>query len=147
MTRKPFGIRLLALAVAALATVSLASLAGAAEKVLKITAIVEHPALDAVRKGALDVLAENGFKQGDNLKVEFQSAQGDMGTAAQIARKFVGDKPDVILAIATPSAQTVVSAARGGVPVVFSAVTDPMAAKLVTDMNKPGGNVTGVSDM
>jgi len=70
-----------------------------------------------------------------------------MGTAGQIARKFVGDRPDVILAIATPSAQTVVSAARGSIPVVFSAVTDPMGAKLVNNMKKPGGNVTGVSDM
>lgn len=147
ITFKFAGLRLAALVLAGLAAVSFSTPASAADKVLKITAIVEHPALDAVRKGALDVLAENGFKQGGNLKVEFQSAQGDMGTAGQIARKFVGDNPDVILAIATPSAQTVVSAARGGVPIVFSAVTDPLGAKLVTNMAKPGGNVTGVSDM
>lgn len=147
MTVKSTGVRFAALILAALAALSFAPHALAAGKVLKITAIVEHPALDAVRKGTLDVLAENGFKQGDNLEVEFQSAQGDMGTAGQIARKFVGDNPDVILAIATPSAQTVVSAARGSVPVVFSAVTDPLGAKLVSNMAKPGGNVTGVSDM
>jgi len=134
----------LAFAVSALAGVPQAS---AKDKVLKITAIVEHPALDAVRKGTLDVLAENGLKEGAGLSVEFQSAQGDMGTAGQIARKFVGDAPDVILAIATPSAQTVVSAARGNVPIVFSAVTDPVSAKLVDNPMMPGGNVTGVSDM
>jgi len=114
---------------------------------IRITAIVEHPALDAVRKGVWDELAEQGFKDGGNMDWEFQSAQGDMGIAGQIARKFVGDEPDVIVAIATPSAQAVVAAARGSVPVVFSAVTDPVDAKLVKDPGHPGGNVTGVSDM
>ncbi len=119
----------------------------AADKSVKVTAIVEHPALDATRDGIKDELAAQGFKAGDNLDWEYQSAQGDVGTAGQIARKFVGDNPDVIVAIATPSAQAVVSAARGQIPVVFSAVTDPVAAKLVTNAKKPGGNVTGVSDL
>lgn len=121
--------------------------AQAENKSVKITAIVEHPALDAVRKGVRDVLAENGFKVGGNLNWEFQSAQGDIGTAGQIAKKFVGANPDVIVAIATPSAQAAVAAARGHIPVVFSAVTDPVAAKLVKTWKAPGGSVTGVSDM
>ena len=121
--------------------------AAAADKSVKVTAIVEHPALDAARDGIKDELAAQGFKAGDNLDWEYQSAQGDVGTAGQIARKFVGDKPDVIVAIATPSAQAVVSAARGLIPVVFSAVTDPVAAKLVSNAKRPGGNVTGVSDL
>lgn len=116
-------------------------------KKVKVTAIVEHPALDAARKGVRDVLAENGFKQGDTLDLEFQSAQGDVGIAGQIAKKFVGDSPDVIVAVATPSAQAAVAAARGNIPVVFSAVTDPVAAKLVKSWKKPGQNVTGVSDL
>ena len=122
-------------------------IAAAADVSVKVTAIVEHPALDAARDGVKDELAAQGYKVGGNLEWEYQSAQGDVGTAGQIARKFVGDKADVIVAIATPSAQAAVSAARGQIPVVFSAVTDPVAAKLVSNAKKPGGNVTGVSDL
>ncbi len=114
-------------------------------KNVAITAIVEHPALDAVRDGALAELKKSGYEQGKNLKVDFQSAQGNTATATQIARKFVGDKPDVILAIGTPSAQSVVAATRN-IPVVFSAITDPVAAKLVKDWGASGTNVTGASD-
>lgn len=118
----------------------------AADPSVKVTAIVEHPALDAVRKGVQDELAANGYKAGQNMSWEFQSAQGDVGTAGQIAKKFVGDNPTVIVAIATPSAQAAVSAAHGRIPVVFSAITDAVGAKLVTNMEKPGANVTGISD-
>lgn len=110
-----------------------------------ITAIVEHPALDAVRDGIKQTLKENGYS-GDQLKVTYQSAQGKPDIAAQIARKMVGDNPDVIVAIATPSAQAAV-VASDTIPVVFSAVTDPLAAKLVPRLKQPGGNVTGLSDM
>jgi len=132
---------------AVLGALAMAGDAVAADKSLKITAIVEHPALDACRKGVKDELAALGFKAGGNLDWEFQSAQGDVGTAGQIARKFVGEKPDVIVAIATPSAQAAVAAARGGVPVIFTAVTDPVAAKLIKNRERPGGNVTGVTDL
>ena len=130
----------LALAVAAIAPAS------AQEKSVAVTAIVEHPALDSVRDGVQAALKEAGFESGKNLKWQYQSAQGNTGTAAQIARKFVGDKPDAIVAIATPSAQAVVAATKS-VPVVFSAVTDPVAAKLVASWEPSKNNVTGVSDM
>ena len=109
------------------------------------TAIVEHPALDAVRDGIKQTLNDNGYS-GDNLKFTYESAQGKPEIAAQIARKMVGDNPDIIVAIATPSAQATV-ATNSSIPVVFSAVTDPVAAKLVPTLEKPGGNVTGLSDM
>ncbi|WP_432454553.1 ABC transporter substrate-binding protein [Agarivorans sp. QJM3NY_29] len=109
------------------------------------TAIVEHPALDAVRDGVKEYLAENGYS-GDALKFTYESAQGQPAIASQIARKMVGDQPDVIVAIATPSAQTAVSASQN-IPVVFSVVTDPIGAKVVPSLIKPGGNVTGLSDM
>jgi putative ABC transport system substrate-binding protein len=109
------------------------------------TAIVEHPALDAIRDGIKEVLNEQGYK-GDNLKFTYESAQGQPVIAAQIARKMVGDAPDIIVAIATPSAQSAVSATKD-IPIVFSAVTDPLGAKLINDLDKPGGNVTGLSDM
>ncbi|QDD66416.1 ABC transporter substrate-binding protein [Herbaspirillum seropedicae] len=118
----------------------------AADKSVAVTAIVEHPALDAVRDGVKDELKEEGFEAGKNLKWEYQSAQGNTGTAAQIARKFVGDKPDAIVAIATPSAQALVAATKS-IPVVYSGVTDPVAAQLVKDWKASGTNVTGVSDL
>ena len=113
---------------------------------MAVTAIVEHPALDAARKGIKDELAAEGFVEGHNLDFLFESAQGNPATAAQIAQKFVGEKPDVIVPISTPSAQAVVGATKD-IPVVFTAVTDPVGAKLVTSLEHPGGNVTGMSDL
>jgi len=139
----------LKLPLAALAGLSLcaalAAPAFAQQKSVAVTAIVEHPALDAVRDGVKEALAKAGFDEDKNLKWQYQSAQGNTGTAAQIARKFIGDRPDVIVAIATPSAQAVVAATKQ-IPVVFSAVTDPVAAQLVPSMAASGTNVTGVSD-
>ncbi|WP_278651762.1 ABC transporter substrate-binding protein, partial [Pandoraea pnomenusa] len=114
-------------------------------KSVAVLAIVEHPALDAIRDGARDELKAEGYEVGKNLKWEYQSAQGNVGTAAQIARKFVGDKPDAIIGIATPTAQAVAAATKT-VPLVYSGVTDPVAAQLVKSWEPSGTNVTGVSD-
>lgn len=135
--------------VSALAVVlgmSAASLAYAQDKFVAITAIVEHPALDAVRDGVIKQLEKEGFTEGKNLKIKYQSAQGNTSTAAQIARQFIGEKPDAIVAIATPSAQAVVSATKT-IPVVFAAITDPVEAQLVKGKEPSGTNVTGVSDI
>jgi putative ABC transport system substrate-binding protein len=129
----------------ALSTVLLCSGLQAKTVYVATTAIVEHPALDAVRDGVKEVLNENGYTD-ENLKFTYESAQGQPAIAAQIARKMVGDKPDIIVAIATPSAQAAVSASKE-IPVVFSAVTDPVGAKLVPSLTQPGSNVTGLSDM
>jgi len=110
-----------------------------------VTSIVEHPALDAVKDGVHEALATAGYTEAKGLKWQFQTAQGNNAIAAQIARKFVGDKPDVIVAIATPTSQAVVAATKT-IPVVFSAVTDPVAAQLVPGTGPSGINVTGVSD-
>ncbi|MBX4958890.1 ABC transporter substrate-binding protein [Rhizobium lentis] len=128
------------------ATLALSLPAKADDVTVAVTAIVEHPALDAARKGVLDVLTAAGYKDGENLEFLFESAQGNPATAAQIARQFAGDEPNVIVPISTPSAQAVVSATRD-IPVVFTAVSDPLGAQLVKNMDKPGGNVTGLSDM
>ncbi|SCW71458.1 putative ABC transport system substrate-binding protein [Rhizobium mongolense subsp. loessense] len=137
-------MRLISLAVAAVLALNLP--AKAEGVTVAVTAIVEHPALDAVRKGVQDTLAAAGYKEGENLTFLFESAQGNPATAAQIARQFAGEDPNVIVPISTPSAQAVVSATRD-IPVVFTAVSDPLGAQLVKDMDKPGGNVTGLSDM
>ena len=132
---------------AATAAVALTSAAAFAQtKTVAITAIVEHPALDATRDGVIEALKAAGYTPGDTLKVEYQSAQGNPATAAQIARQFAGARPDVIVPISTPSTQAVVAATRD-IPVVFTAVTDPVGAQLVKSLEKPGANVTGVSDM
>ncbi|TWA82414.1 putative ABC transport system substrate-binding protein [Azospirillum brasilense] len=132
---------------AATAAVALTSAAAFAQtKTVAITAIVEHPALDATRDGVIEALKAAGYTPGGSLKVEYQSAQGNPATAAQIARQFAGARPDVIVPISTPSAQAVVASTRD-IPVVFTAVTDPVGAQLVRSLDKPGANVTGVSDM
>ncbi len=120
--------------------------AQAEDKFVAITQIVEHPALDACRQGVKDELAERGYIVGNNLKWMYESAQGNPTTASQIAKKFAGEEPDVIVAIATPSAITAAAAARN-TPIVFSAVTDPVGAKLVKSLEQPGGMVTGTTDM
>lgn len=142
---KPF-LRLILLTLALLHSAIGQADKNADNKSVAITQIVEHPALDAVRQGVKDELAAQGLIAGDNLNWTFESAQGNTAIAAQIAKKFAGKAPDVIVAIATSSAQAMASAARG-LPIVFSAVTDPLGAKLVKNMSKPGRNITGVSDL
>ncbi|STY63907.1 ABC-type uncharacterized transport system, periplasmic component [Mannheimia haemolytica] len=130
------------LLVTLLSSLSVAALAQDKIQNVAITAIVEHPALDSIRKGVIEELAREGFVDGKNIKIDYQSAQGSTATAAQIARKFVGDKADIIIPITTPSAQPVVAATRS-IPIVFSGVTDPVAAKLVKSWEPSGTNVTG----
>ena len=123
----------------------LAATGAAHAQSVAVTSIVEHPALDAIKDGVKDALAEAGYTEEKGLEWQFQTAQGNTAIATQIARKFVGDKPDVIVGIATPSAQAVVAATKT-IPVVYSAVTDPVAAQLVPSLEASGTNVTGVSD-
>lgn len=111
-----------------------------------IIQIVEHPALDAARKGFLETLKANGYEEGKNLKVDYKNAQGDQSTLNTIAQQFASDKPDLVLAIATPSAQAMAGASNT-IPILITAVTDPVAAKLVNSNEKPGTNVTGTTDM
>ncbi len=110
-----------------------------------VTQIVENSALDAVRDGVQDALAEAGYEAGETLRWEWRSAQGNPVKAAQIADKYAWARPDVIVAIAPPSAQSVAAAARN-IPIVFSAVSDPVGVGLVETISKPGGSVSGVSD-
>lgn len=133
------------LLITALTALALNSFAQDKLQNVAITAIVEHPALDTIRQGIIEQLAKEGFEQDKNIKIDFQSAQGSTATAAQIARKFVGDKADIIIPITTPSAQPVVAATRS-IPIVFSGVTDPVSAKLVKSWEASGTNVTGISD-
>ncbi|ADD66915.1 protein of unknown function DUF534 [Denitrovibrio acetiphilus DSM 12809] len=134
-----------------LTAVLLVSTAFAGDMVkIGISQIVEHPALDAVRDGIKSSLRDCGYIEGQNVEYDIQSAQGNMVTANQIANKFAGDKNDVVVGIATPAALALINTYNKlspDTPVVFSAVTDPVGAKIVTDLMKPGRNVTGVSDL
>ncbi len=137
-----------AIATAVLAGVALLSSNSIMAKTAKVAVsqIVEHPALDATRQGLVDGLKAKGYEQGKNLDFDYKTAQGNPAIAVQIARQYVGERPDVLVGIATPTAQALVSATRD-IPVVFTAVTDPVGAKLVSQMEKPGKNVTGLSDL
>ncbi|MFF0825352.1 ABC transporter substrate-binding protein [Brevibacillus sp. NPDC003359] len=111
-----------------------------------IAQFVEHPALDAAREGFISQLAKNGYEKDKQVKIDVQSAQASMDTAIQIAQKFEADKVDLVLAIATPTAQAAAQTSKT-IPILFTAVTDPVEAGLVAAMDKPGANVTGTSDM
>lgn len=110
-----------------------------------IMQIVEHPSLNMIREAIIEELEAQGYKDGENIKIEYQSAQGDQSNLKTIAKKFVNDNHDLIIAIATPTAQAVISETKE-IPIVFSAATDPVGSGLVSNLEKPGGNVTGTSD-
>ncbi len=135
--------------IAALMLVGMAVQSVAAQPyTISVNQFVEHPALDAVLKGFQDYLKENNIEVTYNV----HNAQANMGTATQIAKQMIGEKPDMLMAIATPSAQAVAQAnakapADMKRPFLFTAVTDPVAAGLVKDITKPGGLTTGVSDL
>jgi len=124
---------------------------GGDDKVYKIgiSQIVTHPALDATREGVIAGMAEEGYIEGENVEFDYQTSEGDSSLVASIAQTFVGEPKDAIVTIATPDSQATVAAAEGtDIPVIFSAVTDPVGAGLVSDWKSHAGeNVTGVSDM
>lgn len=106
---------------------------------------VSHESLDNLRKGFIEKLEEEGFKEGENIEIDYQNANGDQSNNNTIADKFVNEKKDLILAIGTPAAQSVANKTKD-IPVLFAAVTNPEAAGLVKSNNDVGGNVTGTSD-
>lgn len=132
------------LATALVGAVLSATTALAEQRTVAMTAIVEHPAMQAVRDGVIAKLKEEGF-DASKVATSYTTAEGQTALAVQIAQRFVGQKPDVIVTISTPSTQAVVSATKD-IPIVFAAVSDPVASRIVPRMKQPGGNVTGVSD-
>ncbi|WP_026665634.1 ABC transporter substrate-binding protein [Butyrivibrio sp. FC2001] len=117
------------------------------EYIIGISQFAEHGSLDNCREGFLQGLANEGIVEGENLTVHFQNAQADTGTASQISDAFVADGVDLICGIATPSAMSAYNSALGTtVPVIYSAVSDPVAAELANEDGTPVGNITGTSD-
>ena len=109
-----------------------------------ISQFITHQSLDATREGFVDELAKQGYVEGKNIEIDLQNAQGEQRNLKTISQQL-SESSDVILAIATPSAQSLANTTQT-TPVIFSAVTDPVSAKLVESREHPGGNVTGTSD-
>ena len=107
---------------------------------------VEHPALDAAREGFIAALADNGFVDGENITIDVQNAQADQANLKTISQRFVNNKEDLILAIATPAAQAIASETTD-IPILGTAITDYEVAKLVDTNEAPGGNITGTTDI
>lgn len=106
---------------------------------------MDHPSLDTIRDAFTAKLTQLGYVDGENCEIEYKSAGGDATIQTSIVQSFAGDEKDVIVAIATPTAQAAASVADK-IPVIFSAVSDPVGAELVASLDNPGGNITGTSD-
>lgn len=115
-------------------------------KKIGVIQLIQHSALDSANEGFVEGLKEKGYEEGKNIKIEQQNAQGKIDTAQQIAGQFVSSKKDLIFAIATPAAQAAYNATKD-IPIVFTAVTDPVADNLVNSLESSGNNLTGTSDM
>lgn len=116
-------------------------------KSIGIIQLMDHEALNSARQGFLDYLAENGYKDGENeIIIDYKNAQNDQSNLKAISQQFVNNKVDLILAIATPAAQSV-AAETTEIPIVVTAVTDLVDAKLVKSNEKPDTNITGTNDM
>lgn len=115
---------------------------------IAITQIVTHPGIDAVRNGFEHEMIKLGYREGKNVLYERSNANGDFSVAQAIARKLAASQPDLVFSISTPSSQACAGALRGTkTPIVFGAITDPVAAGLVKSLDKPGGMITGTSDV
>jgi putative ABC transport system substrate-binding protein len=115
--------------------------------IIAITQIIDHHTLDEVRRGMIDQLAHHGYRDGDTVQLVYENANGNIAVATQIANKFIHLKPKVIVALSTQSAQLLKNGAQAHqIPLVFTAVTDPIFAKLVSSPTDTGSGVTGVSD-
>lgn len=151
--------RILSLAVSLLLTFSLAACSGGtaapaasaspAAKTLKVGILqyAPHPSLDNCYKGIVQGLADAGYVDGQNITIDYQNGNGEKETNDLISSNFVTNGYDLIVAIATPSALSAYSAAKdAGIPVVFSAVSDPLSAGLVESLDAPNTGATGTSD-
>jgi len=127
-------------------TLVIAGCKGEENPTIGIIQYVEHVALDSAREGFVDALADNGYVDGENITIDVQNAQADQSNLSTISDRFVADKVDLILAIATPAAQSIAGKTKD-IPILGTAITDYEAAKLVDSNEVPGGNVSGTTDM
>ncbi|HEL1756627.1 TPA: ABC transporter substrate-binding protein [Streptococcus suis] len=142
--------KLATISVASMGLLTLAACSSLSEQassdVVKVGVLqyMEHESLTAAREGFVAELEANGYKEGEKLVLDYQNAQGDQANLQTISEQLI-DGNDIVLAIATPSAQSLATVSTE-TPIVFTAVTDPLSADLVESIEKPGGLLTGTSD-
>ncbi len=136
----------LVLVVAIAATAAVLLLRGKRQPTVGILQYVQHPALDAAREGFLKALEDEGYVAGKNIRIDYQNGQGSQDTCSSIADKFIADKVDLVLGIATPSVLAMAGKTET-IPILGTAVTDYVEAKLVQSKEAPGYNVSGTTDM
>ncbi|HFI0804986.1 TPA: ABC transporter substrate binding protein [Streptococcus suis] len=142
--------KLATISVASMGLLTLAACSSSSEQassdVVKVGVLqyMEHESLTAAREGFVAELEANGYKEGKKLVLDYQNAQGDQANLQTISEQLI-DGNDIVLAIATPSAQSLATVSTE-TPIVFTAVTDPLSADLVESIEKPGGLLTGTSD-
>ncbi|HEM3203546.1 TPA: ABC transporter substrate-binding protein [Streptococcus suis 8830] len=142
--------KLATISVASMGLLALAACSSSSEQassdVVKVGVLqyMEHESLTAAREGFVAELEANGYKEGEKLVLDYQNAQGDQANLQTISEQLI-DGNDIVLAIATPSAQSLATVSTE-TPIVFTAVTDPLSADLVESIEKPGGLLTGTSD-
>ena len=132
--------------IVSVALILTAAVAFAGSYTIGIGQFAQHGSLDNCYQGFIEGLAEAGIVEGENLKVDLQNAQADMGIAQQIAAQFASSRVDLMVGIATPMAQACYNAAAGSIPTIFTAVTDPVAAGFADAQGNAAGEVTGTSD-
>lgn len=115
-------------------------------KTIGVLQYTEHAALDASYEGFIAALEDEGYVDGDNIHIEFKNAQGQNPTAQTIASQLVNSNVDLVFAIATPAAQAAYNATKD-IPIVITAVTDPVESGLTKAWDVSGTNVTGTSDL
>lgn len=115
------------------------------QKTVGILQTMSHPALDQIHRGIIKGLAEEGYKNNHNIKIDFQNAQGDQSNLKSMSDRFIQENAAVVIGIATPAVQSLANQA-GNTPVIMGAVSDPLNTHLVQSLNHPGGKITGVQD-
>ena len=113
--------------------------------VIGVLQFVSHRALDDIYQGMIDQLKKEGYEDGKTAKIVFQNGQADQSKLTSMSQHLINEKADILVGIATPSAQALANQ-TSDIPIILGAISDPKSAGLVEDNNKPGGNITGVSD-
>lgn len=112
---------------------------------LGVLQLLSHPALDEIYRGLIEELAKQGYKKGENLEVDFQNAQGDQSNLVAMSEKLVENKNNIIVGITTPATLSLANATKE-IPIVMGGITYPVEAGIIENENRPGNNITGVSD-
>lgn len=114
--------------------------------IVGVLQLTSHPALDKIYEGIIDALNEEGFIDGKTMVLDFQNAQGDQSNLNSMSARFVSRNAAIMVGIATPAAQALANSSQE-IPIILGAVSNPEEAGLVASNEKPGGNITGVSDL